>query len=99
MNKKDFRDGYHNGKKEVIDVMNQAINIFWEVWKTSATFKSVVMKDVYNSLNKKRPEFISEIVVANYEHRGAAPIIYDIKHMTPLLCENQDREMILDVVF
>lgn len=58
MSKKDFRDGYHNGKKEVIDVMNQAIKIFWEVWKTSATFKSVVMKDVYNSLNKKRPEMI-----------------------------------------
>ena len=57
------------------------------------------MKDIYISLNKKRPDFLSEIVVTGYEHRGPAPVIFDLKHLTPLLCENQTRECMLDVVF
>ena len=42
---------------------------------------------------------MEEIVVTNYEHRGEAPRVYDLKHMTPLLCENQERQMIMDAVF
>lgn len=56
------------------------------------------MKDIYNSLNKRRPSFLDEIIVTGYEHRGPAPKIYDIKHLTPYLCTNQDREVMIDVV-
>jgi len=83
-----FKKGYQSGKKEVIDAINQAVKVFWEVWKNSATFKSIVMKDIYNALNKKRPEMLSEVVVTSYEHRGPSPIIHDIKHLTPLLCQH-----------
>lgn len=47
------------------------------------------MKDIHVALNKKRPQQLSEIIVTDYEHRGRSPMIYDVKHMTPLLCENQ----------
>lgn len=66
------------------------MKVFWEVWKTSPVFKSIIMKDIYRSLNKKRPAFMSEIVITDYEHRGPAPKIYDIKHLTPLLSTNLD---------
>ena len=39
----------------MLDCMNQAIKVFWEVWKTSAVFKAVVMRDIYDALNKNRP--------------------------------------------
>jgi hypothetical protein len=75
------------------------MKIFWDVWKNSPAFKSIVMKDIHNALNKKRPDLMSEIIVTSYEHRGLPPVIYDIKHLTPILCQNQDRESMLDVVF
>ena len=49
----DFREGYHCGKKELIDVMNQAISIFWEVWKNNPAFKAHIMKEIYFACNKK----------------------------------------------
>lgn len=57
------------------------------------------MKDLHTGLNKKRPDFIGEIIVVGYEHRGLPPYINDIKHLTPILCENKDHESIVDVVF
>lgn len=79
--------------------MNQTIKIFWDVWKNSPAFKSTVMKDLHNSLNKKRPDLMSEIVVTGYEHRGLPPMIHDIKHLTPILCADHDRESMMDIVF
>lgn len=83
---KEYREGFLHGKLEIIEVMNQTMKIFWEVWKTSSAFKLTIMKDIYNSLNKRRPSFLDEIIVTGYEHRGPAPKIYDIKHLTPYLC-------------
>jgi hypothetical protein len=60
--------------------MNQTLKIFWDVWKTSPVFKANIMKDIWNSLNKKRPNFLEEIIVTSYEHRGPAPKLFDIKH-------------------
>lgn len=71
---------------ECLDAFNQTIKVFWEVWKNSPTFKSIVMKDIHQSLNKKRPDIMSEIIVTGYEHRGKAPTINDVKHLTPMLC-------------
>ena len=94
----EYRSGYNSGKKEMLDCMNQAIKVFWEVWKTSAVFKAIVMRDIYDSLNKNRPRSIDEIVVLSYEHRGPSPKCQDIKHLTPLLCDDLDREHMMDVV-
>ena len=85
-------------KSEMIDCMNQTMKVFWEVWKTSSAFKATVMKDLYQALNKKRPDFMTEIIVTSFEHSGVAPRIYDLKHLTPLLCDSPDREMMMDVV-
>jgi hypothetical protein len=84
----DFRQGYIQGKKEIIDCMNQALRVFWEVWKSSSVFKASVMRDIYDTLNNNRPSVIDEIIVTSYEHRGPPPCCYDIKHLTPLLCES-----------
>ena len=57
------------------------------------------MKDIYVAVNKKPIKNFSEITILDYQHHGNSPKIYDVKHMTPLLCANQQREMIMDVVF
>lgn len=71
-----YSKGYKDGKQEVIDAVNQAIKVFWEVWKTSENFKHVVMKDVYTSLNRKREKhmpYLEEIIVVGFQHRGPGP--------------------------
>lgn len=82
-----------------MDAFNQTLKVFWEVWKSSPTFQNVVMKDMYNSLNKKRPDMLSEIIVTDYEHRGKAPRISDIKNLSHLLCDDVKNQAMLDVVF
>ena len=46
--------------------MNQAISIFWEVWKNSGTFKTHVMKEIYVAVNKKPIKNFSEIIILDY---------------------------------
>jgi len=31
---------------------------------------------------------MEEIIITKFEHKGTSPRLYDIKHLTPLLCTN-----------
>ena len=62
--------------------MNQAMRIFWEVWRNAQPFKNQVMKTIYIALNKDRPNFMQEIVINSIEQKGPAPQLLDFKHMT-----------------
>ena len=92
-------EAYNQGKNHVVNGVNHALKIFWEVWRESLPFKTEIMKIVYLCLNKDRPRFLSEIIIKTLAQKGPAPQLFDVKHLTPLLSNDPSQDVIFDASF
>ena len=59
-------------------MINHVWKVLWEIWRDSQHFKREVMKVIYIALNKRRPSWISEIIINDWESKGPSPHFYNM---------------------
>jgi len=70
--------------------------VWWQVWRNSNEFRSLIHKITAKELNSDRPNWLSEIEVGEIKILGPPPTIFDVNFLTSLLGKDPETESLLD---